>query len=273
VNPLLAQPFLYAYPVRLRPDQQPCGADDLVAQQHHPSYVEHYCGGSLAVRNGMTPLTLHGLPGIEIDASWKKIDARFQLTNSSPVNPQSVRSHNQNAQWTAGAGFTIRQGFRAGVSGFSGPFLEREVIDLNPGISARDFPARGIGFDTQWGHGRWSARAEWGRVEFRYPRFTVHPAVSAGYLEVKSTLTPRIYTAVRASSQQFSRVVDNFGGSADHFMPNRLSYEAAAGYHLNHLQTLKVGYVWLKVNGQTGTSGNVLGIQLVTSVNSLSRAF
>lgn len=274
VNPLLDQPFAYAYAVMLRPDQLPCGSRDLTAQQAYPVYVEHYCGGSTEERQGMTPVTLYGLPGVEINASWNRIDTRFQVTNSSPANPQKLRSHSQHAQWTAGAGFTIRQGFRVGVSAFDGPFLENDVLyRLSPGVTVRDFPARGMGADAQWGRGRWSANAEWQRVEFHYPRFKIPPAVSAGYLEVKSILTPRIYFAVRGSFEAFGRVVDTAGNTADHFLSNRQSYEAAAGYHLNHRQTVKLGYEWLKTNGQSGTRGNVFGIQLVTTVNSLSKAF
>ena len=274
VNPLLDQPFTYAYAVKLRPDQLPCGTRDLTAQEAYPIYVEHYCGGATVERNGMTPVTLYGLPGAEVNASWNRIDGRFQVTNSSPANPQNLQSHSQHAQWTAGAGFTIRQGFRVGVSGFTGPFLENDVLyRLNAGATVRDYPARGIGADAQWGRGRWSANAEWQRVQFQYPRFSEPPAISAGYLEIKSIITPRLYAAVRGGGESFGRVVDSTGSSANHFLPNRQSYEAAVGYHLNHFQTIKLGYEWLKTNGQSGTRNNVLGFQLVTSVNSLSKAF
>jgi hypothetical protein len=274
VNPLLDQPFAYAYPVKLRPDQLPCGTRDLAAQVAYPIYVEHYCGGATAERNGMTPVTLYGLPGVELSASWHRMDVRFQLTNSSPSNPQSLQSHSQHAQFTTGVGFTIQQGFRVGISGFDGPFLENDVLyRLSSDTTVRDFPARGMGAEIQWGSGRWSANAEWHRVAFHYPRFTVPPSVSAGYVEIKSILTPRFYAAVRGGGQEFGRVLDIAGNTANHFLPNRQSYEAALGFHVNHLQTVKVGYEWLKTNGKSGTRNNVFGVQLVTSVNSLSKAF
>lgn len=274
VNPLLDQPFAYAYPVKLRPDQLPCGVHDLMVQGYYPAYVEHYCGGSTVEREGMVPVTLYGIPGAEIGMNWHRIDARFQATNSSPANPQSVNSGSQHLQWTAGAGFTIQQGFRVGVSGFKGPFLENDVVPyLSPDASVADFPATGIGAELKWARGRWSTYAEWDRTEFTYPRFLESPAVSNSYVEVRAILTPRFYTAVRAGYQNYGPVEDIGGGTADHFLPNRQSYELAVGYHVNHFQTLKVGYEWLKTNGQTGTRNNVFGIQFVTSVNSLSRAF
>jgi hypothetical protein len=245
-----------------------------MVQSIYPGYVEHYCGGSTEEREGMVPVTLYGIPGAEINVSWRKIDSRFQATNSSPSNPQSVDSHSQHLQWTAGAGFTIQQGFRIGVSGFRGTFLENDVIPyLSPGAAVTDFPATGIGTDVQWARGRWSANTEWNRVEFRYPRFVEPPAVSTSYVEFKTILNPRFYTALRAGYQNYGAVEDINHNTADHFLPNRQSYELAVGYHLNHFQTLKVGYEWLKTNGQTGTRDNVFGVQFVTSVNSLSKAF
>jgi hypothetical protein len=274
VNPLLDQPFGYGYIVKLRPDQLPCGVSDLVHQQTYPLYMQHYCGGSTAERRGMVPVTLDGLPGAEVSGSWRKIDARFQATNSSPSNPQSLNSKSQNVQWTAGTGYTIRQGFRIGISGFRGPFLESDVRELlDPGTNERDYPAVGIGTDVQWGRGRWSAIAEWQRVEFNYPGFEKPPAVSSGFLELKATLNPRFYTAFRGGYESHGGVEDDSGDVAEHFLRNRQAWEVALGYRVNHFQTIKVGYEWMKTSGVAGTRDNVFGIQFVTSVRALSKAF
>jgi len=274
VNPLLDQPFAFAYATKLRPDQYPCGSLDLAHQVTYPVYVDHYCGGATTEREGMTPVTLYGLPGAELNVTWHHVDSRFQWTNSSPSNPQSLRSDSQHLQWTAGAGYTILQGFRVGVSGFQGPFLEEDVRSLlATGTDERDYPATAVGTDVQWARGRWSANGEWQRVEFRYPAFRVPPVVSSGYAEFKATLNPRIYAAARAGLESHSRVEDNGGIVVDRFLPNRQSYEIAVGYRLNRFQTLKVGYEWLKTDGVSGTQNNVFGVQFVTSVHSLSKSF
>jgi hypothetical protein len=109
-NWLVDQPLSYGSYLKIRPDQLPCGVNDLLHQSEYLDGVRFYCGGSDAERYGILPVTLYGLPGAEVDVSWRKFDGRFQLTNSSPANPQSLRSGNQAAQWTAGAGYTIRQG-------------------------------------------------------------------------------------------------------------------------------------------------------------------
>ena len=119
-------------------------------------------------------------------------------------------------------GYTIRQGFRLGVSGFRGPFLENDVEGLlSSGTTVRDYPAVGIGADAQWGHGRWSIMAEWLRVEFNYPGFEKPPAVTSAFVEVKVALSPRMYAAFRGAFESNSKVVDTSGDTADHFLPNR----------------------------------------------------
>jgi hypothetical protein len=273
-NPLLDQPLGYGYIVKLRPDQLPCGVGDLVHQHTYPLYIEHYCGGSTEQRRGMTAVTLEGLPGTEVSGSWNDFDGRFQVTNSSPSNPQDLRSDSQHIQWTAGAGYTIRQGLRVGVSGFRGPFLENDVKALlDPGKSVRDYPAVGIGTEVQWGRGRWNAVAEWQRIEFNYPGFEKPPAVSSAFLELKATLNPRFYAAFRGAYESNGRVKDNFGGETEHFLPNRQSYEFAVGYRVNRFQTLKVGYEVFRTTDVIGSQDNVFGVQFVTSVHALSKAF
>jgi hypothetical protein len=274
VNPLLDQPLGYGYIVKLRPDQLPCGVSDLVHQHTYPLYIEHYCGGATDQRSGMTAVTLEGLPAAEVSASWRNVDGRFQVTNSSPSNPQDLRSDSQHLQWTAGAGYTIRQGFRVGVSGFRGPFLENDVKPLlDPGMGVRNYPAVGIGTEVQWGRGRWNVIAEWQRVEFNYPGFEKPPAVSSAYLELKAAVNPRVYAAFRGGYESNSSVKDDSGTEAEHFLPNRQAYEFAVGYRVNRFQTLKVGYEAFRTSGVPGSRDNVFGVQFVTSVHALSKAF
>jgi len=176
-NPLLDQPLSYATYVNVSPDQL-CSAP---AQSSSGWSTGYSCGGSY----GLTPVTLYGLPGVEVDVSDHKVDGRFQVTNSSPANPHELLSGNQYAQWTAGGGYTIIQGFRIGGSVFRGPYLDRGVISwLSAGQTARDFPATGAGLDAQWARGRWSTSGEWQWFRFDYPGFRIAPSTSIAYAEV-----------------------------------------------------------------------------------------
>ncbi len=274
-NPLLSQPLGYVSNLRLRPDQIPCGVKDLLHQDAYQGFVKHYCGGAEAVRNGMTPVTLYGLPGLQADVSAGRIDARVQLTNSSPVNPQSLLNSRQRLQWTAGSGITIQQGFRAGISAFRGAYLDGSLDGLlASGKKVPDYPATGIGADVQWARGRWSANGEFQRFDFESPRFRISPSILFGYLEVKSVITPRIYLAGRTSSMNYGRVEDLKGVSAARWAPRQHAYEFAAGYWLSRTQLLKVGYEWLNTQHVYGNRDNVFGVQFVTTIpNKLSKAF
>jgi hypothetical protein len=271
-NPLLDQPLPYSTYLNLHANQLPCGVNDLVGQEYWGS-AGYHCGGSSVADEGLTPATLYGLPGIEADVSTHKVDARFQLTNSSPANPQTLWSHSQRPQWTAGAGYSLVQGFRVGFSAFRGPFLDHSVVTFLPaGHSVSDFPATGVGLDAQWARGRWATSGEWQWFRFDYPNFSHSPTTSFGYGEIKAVLNARTYLAARAGYQRNSRVADSWEQSDEGFAPNVQSYEFAVGVRPNRWQLLKVGYEWLRGEDISGTRDNVFGIQLVTSIHAISKA-
>lgn len=97
------------------------------------------------------PVSVYGMQGAEADITLGRIDARVQLTASSPSNPRGWRASDRYANWTLGGGITIRQGFRIGVSAVHGPYLHRQHRFFFPGESApRRLPATGYGVDVQW---------------------------------------------------------------------------------------------------------------------------
>ncbi len=277
-NPLLDQPLSYRSVLRIRPDQLPCGVTDLARQWRNYSggalpAVHLRCGGDRTSSQGIIPLTLYGLPGAEVGFSLHKVDARIQLTNSSPANPRNLLSDSQHLQWAAGAGYSIRQGFRVGFSAFRGPYLNDSVAERLPeGENVRLYPATGIGAEVQWARGRWSVEGEWQRLQFNYPRFIVSPAVSFGYVEAKVILNPRFFAAARVGYEKYHEVEDERVRS-DAFLNGRRAYEFAVGYRPNRWQLIKVGYQRLRIEGDSGVYDNVVGVQLVTSIQSIAKSF
>jgi hypothetical protein len=249
-------------------------SDSANALLDQPLAYNYLVPGGHAESYGLMPVTLYGLPGAEIDVSWRQADARLQLTNSSPYNPRGLGASGEYAQWTAGGGYTIRQGFRVGMSAYRGPWID-DTLDNSflPDYSAADFPASGLGVDVQWARGYWSANGEWDRFVFDYPNFTVPPALSFGYAEVKRIISPRWYAAVRTGYQLDNSPAYLNVRSASTFVPNRQAYEFAFGYRPNRLTLLKVGYEVMNVHGGPPGQDNVFGVQFITSINSLSRAF
>jgi hypothetical protein len=271
-NPLLDQPLVYTTQLPIRGDQLQCGADDLLWQYY--GWVEGSCGGRAGWGNGLRPVTLYGLPGVQIEASRGHLDGRMQLTARSPAASDFFTTRLSYLQWAAGAGYTIRQGTRIGVSGFRGPYLDRAVASFLPaGTGIRDFPATGIGVDGQWARGRWSVNAEWQHFHFDLPNFVVSPSTATGYAEVKSVLTPRLYLATRVGYLKNGSVTDSTQNSAPEYSPTLGSLEVGAGVWLRRNLLLKGSYGWLHTEGVAGSRNNVFGLQLVANIHALNWAF
>lgn len=266
-------PPSYLATLPFRADQLPCGVRDLRSAQYHYG-VAFGCGGSEIESYGLLPVALYGLPGAEIDLSVARIDARLQLTNSSPVNPQGLASSSQFAQWTAGGGYTFGSGFHIGASGFRGPYLDRVIKPfLSSGKKPSDFLATGSAVDAQWARGWWSLAGEWQRFTFGLPGFRKSPSEEAAYAELKRILTPRIYLAARVTALRFPAVEDDSGSRIDHAAIPQRVYEFGVGFRPNNHQLLKASYKRMALSTTHEERDNVLAVQLVTSVTALTRAF
>jgi hypothetical protein len=276
---LIDPPPSYFEALPIRPDQRVCGVDDLLAQSYASS-LQFHCGGSTAENYGVVPVTLYGIPAIETQFSWKRLDARLQLTNSSPANPQSLLSPSQTVQWTAGGGYSFQGGLRVGFSQFRGPYLEDVLAPvLPPGKRFRDYNAFGTGIDVQWSRASWSAEGEWQRFQFDLPEFGESPSQQDAYLQLKRILSPRLYLAVRTSLKRPSGVAAA-GDASGHFEAREETQELVFGYWINHLQLLKAGVSYTEraawkyeVDVSPLRQQFAIELQLVTSLNPFSKRF
>src|SRR5260370_9395975 len=95
-------------------------------------------------------LSTLGLAGAQGDITLGKLDARAQFVNSSPANRRSIFDRDQYGSWAGGLGYTPKQGFRAGISAYRGPYLDRNYQYYFPGESKpRDLPGSGHAIDAQ----------------------------------------------------------------------------------------------------------------------------
>jgi hypothetical protein len=199
------------------------------------------------------PVSILGVAGAQIDATRGRFDGRIQFANSSPANPRSLFASDQYGNWAGGGGFTIRQGFRIGASGYRGPYLDRKYAYYFPGeVSPSKLPAHAVGLDMNWAHGHTTAYAEVQRFVMPYsviPDFRE----SAGYAEMRQVLSPRWFVAGR-----YSLASTNATGRTN-------SIEAATGYRPNRFQLLKVGYEFKHYSSGSEHDDKVLGIQFITT--------
>ena len=205
------------------------------------------------------PVTIYGIAGIQADATLGKWDGRVQLANSSPANPRSIFDKDQYGNWAGGFGYSVRQGLRVGVSGYRGPWLDREYPYYFPGEAPpRELPATGLGVDVEAARGHWNFEGEWQHFVMAYRAIPTFQH-KAGYFEAKRVLTPRWYIAARAGYLHGSY---SSGGER---------YEAAAGFRPNAHQLIKAGYA-VEHERAGGDFDKVVAIQLVTSLDVFSLA-
>ncbi len=200
-----------------------------------------------------SPVSTLPVAGAQMDATRGKWDGRLQFANSSPANPRSLFARDQYGNWAGGGGYTIRQGFRVGVSGFRGPFLDRQYQYFLPGeIDPSKLPARGVGLDASWARGHSSAQGE--VQEFVMP-YTVIPTFRefAAYGEFKQVLAPRWFVAGRV------------GYTSSKAAGTSTSYETAAGYRPNRFQLIKIDYEYERYSSADDPNDKIFAVQWITT--------
>lgn len=206
------------------------------------------------------PVSILGVTGVEADAAWNKWDARVQLANSSPANPRSTGASDQYGNWAAGAGYSVRQGLRIGVSGYYGPYLDRQSPLYSPGEGPpAHLKARAVGADVAWAFRHWYTFGEWQRFVFPYdtkPTFREH----AGYFEVKRVVNPRWYFASRT-------------GYTDSRVGMQQTLDFTAGYRPAASALLKLGYEWNHRSTDSPHSESIVMAQLAISLHPISLPF
>jgi hypothetical protein len=200
-------------------------------------------------------VTTESLAGAQVDVTEGRFDLRAQLTNSSPYSRIGLLGSGQAASWTAGAGYTIRQGLRVGASTFRGPYSD----PANPAVAANHWMTAGLGADVAWGIGHWNFQGE--EQRFQGPFWTIPPYTrEAGYGEARRTLGPRWYLAGRAGYQRGNIYL------------SRNTYEAAIGFRPNASQLVKLGYEIQQGPLIHDALANVLTLQIVTTLRPLTLA-
>jgi hypothetical protein len=207
------------------------------------------------------PVSTLGFTGAEIDATIRKTDLRVQAATSSPASRRGLRDNGQYLNWAGGVGYTIRQGFRVGASAYHGPYLYQGHRFYFPGeLDPQDLPATGYGLDAQFARGHLDLSGELQRHELLYTKI---PTLRrwTGYAQARYAFLPRWFVAGR------------WGGESSIAPLNYRSFEAAIGYRPNRRQIIKTSYELVRSNEYRGASGGVIGVQLVTQLDALERAF
>lgn len=201
------------------------------------------------------PVSFLGVTGVQVEGSRGKLDGRVQFANSSPANPRSILAKDQYGNWAGGAGYTVRQGFRIGVSGYRGPYLDRHFAFFTPGeVSPGKLPAHALGIDANWAHRHTWAFAELQKFVMPYTKIPDFRE-SAGYAELRQDIGVRWFAAAR------------YGYTRNSVTAKLHSIEAGIGFRPNRHQLVKIAYEEQRHQGGGAAPNHMLGIQFVTSLD------
>lgn len=202
-----------------------------------------------------TPISTLPVAGAQVDATRGRWDGRLQFANSSPANPRSVLARDQYGNWAGGAGYTIRQGLRVGMSGYRGPYLDRHFKYFFPGeAKPSTLSARALGVDAAWSRGHTNLLGEWQQFTMPYKLIPTFRE-KAGYGELRQVLSPRWFVAARVGMTS-----SKAGG-------REVSIEPGAGFRLGRFQLIKFSYEEDRYTSGKQGADHTFAVQFVSSLH------
>jgi hypothetical protein len=264
-NPLIGFPLMYTHRTTVRSNQLPASSYDFLRWQARDQPLPGYTTGGDS-GSGWLPLINFAYPtGLMAFGSGPKADYRFALVNSSLSNPLNLARSGQRAQWVAAGGITPFQRFRLGASFATGPYLDASVSSQLPaGTFWRDFTQRAVGADMQLTLRHLELQGELLFTNFKVPRISQRLGAAGYFVELKHTVTPRLFLAGRWNQLYFDRLRSGIAyGERPRFDNNRYSLEIGLGYHLSEKLLVKGSYQLNRTVTALEPRDDVAGIQLV----------
>ncbi len=265
-NPLLGFPLMYSYRSTIRSNALPRSAYDFLAWQWRPQNAQAGYGYGGGPAGGWLPLINFSYPtGVMAFGNVTHADYRFALVNSSLANPLNPGRPGQQPQWVAGGGLTAGPRLRLGASYASGPYMDSSVRSRLPaGTEWSDFTQRALGFDLQLTLRHLEFQGEALFTNFAVPNISQRLGATGYFLEIKHTISPRLFAAARWNQIYFDRFRSGFSnGLRPRFDYNRESLELGFGFLLSESLLLKGSYQFHRTLSAFDPQDNVAGIQLV----------
>ena len=208
--------------------------------------------GAFANRRFSTTNPLIGRPdsydvsyplGAIASGTWSIFDYRVGLVSLPVVNRKYVPEAGSAARPAMGIGVTPTIGFRIGASYTAGPYLNANLGAAIPANADwKSYHQRILGIDARFGRGHFESRGELARSWYDVPNRADPIPGTAGYLELKQTWRPRLFTAVRVEGNDYPFIRPRPTGDWTATAVTFFNAELAVGYRIDPLTLIKVGY-------------------------------
>jgi hypothetical protein len=214
-NPLPGLPLAYQYLTNLREDSVPSRSEELVAQRGRGWRVR-YPVGSTEAGAGLPLVNAERWDtGVQLRLGREPLSLALSVTQGTLSYPL-VHDDNDGKQVSGRLAWTPSPAFVAGISGSSGEFLAREVLDAIPAGAGETYRQEAAGVDLQWSSGYWIVRAEavWSRYSLPAldaTRIEEPLPALALYAEARFKLRPGLYLAARADHLTATTIESDLG--------------------------------------------------------------
>jgi hypothetical protein len=191
----------------------------------------------IGIPDGYVPVYPYG---IMLSGERGKVDYRVAAVSLPPTHRDYVPSAEAAARPVVGIGITPLRGLRIGVGATVGPYLNSEftTTELNA-RSWKSYDQRVLATDVHYGFGHFDVRTEFVIADFDVP-YEGRIDGQAGYGEVRATLTPRWFAALRG---EFNRYPFIRRTSETSWLARRTELrgvEAGGGYRFGANTTVKL---------------------------------
>jgi hypothetical protein len=171
--------------------------------------------------------------GVKVSGELHGVDYRLGVVDVPPSHPSYVPTPSARPRPEAGIGYTPFVGFRIGVSGGVGSYLDRDTpAAVLGGRGWSDYHQRVLGADVRFARGYLETRGEVLRGSYDVPNRGAPIVGYAYYGEAKYTFTPRFFVAARFERNKYP-FIREFGSPAwTARLVDFVDGEAGAGYRV-----------------------------------------
>jgi hypothetical protein len=214
-NILIGYPLAYQYLLSIRPDSIPASADELLSMRARGWQSVFSVGSHEAVPGAAAINGFRWDTGVEVRLGTDRAQGAIALTNGSLSDPR-VGDNNPGNQVAGRLQVQPLFGLIVGVSMARGAWLDRAVEALvAPGQESARQGA--FGFDVEYSRDHWLVRGEAVRSSWDMPGVAsaaqaMDLQATAGWIEGRYRLTPRVYLAGRVDRLTFSRIRSEASG-------------------------------------------------------------
>lgn len=208
-NALIGYPLAYQYLTSLRPDAIPASPDDLLRMRARGWQSSFPVGSSEALPGISLVSGFEWDAGVQLRGGTERLQGALAVTNGSLSAPR-FSDDNGGKQVSGRMQVQPAFGLFIGVSAARAAWLDRDVERrAAPGQSSA--AQRAVGADAEYSRGHWIVRAEAVRSTWTVPGVlaaadAMDLTATAGWVETRYRLTPRLFFAARADAMTFSKI-------------------------------------------------------------------